>query len=308
MAFAALELRNSFALKQQMPNVLQTIGQGPSYRPLGKGASYVFDAQPEAKTPGIAKQPFNGSAGFKVGRYSAENPWNPVKREPGVNPLANLDPAEIGGNLGDAYPVHRPIWDTPLSGAMDILDHANAQPVRRIKDEFQRSQGYGVSMPGELQQTFDDFEQAQENAKKDTAIRTAMKNGFSREEAVAAYLALRADQAKAQMFKDRDANNRLIDILDSRFGGTQNGAVRSNDESALFLAERPGNHNYTMGHGEKPLGGNEVAAPRRRGRPTKAESGLRRQLTVALSGAGSPTAMRSLSPPVGLARQPRARK
>jgi hypothetical protein len=305
MATRGLELRNSNVLKQQMANVLQTIGQGPSHRPLGKGASYVFEAQPEAKTPGICKQPFNGSAGFKVSRYSAENPFNPVQRAPGVNPLSNPDLSAHEGNLGDAYPVHKPIWDTPLSYAMDILNHANAQPVRRIKDEFQRSQGFGVSMPGELQQTFDDFAEAQASAKKDDAIRTAIKNGFSKEEATAAYKALRADEAKAQMFTDRDANTRLNDMLDSRFGGTQDGAVRSNDESALFLAQRAGNHNYTAGHGDEPLGGAEVAAPLRRprGRPTNAEKALRNQMNGVLS-----SSSRSSSPnPKALARTPRTR-
>ena len=256
-----LMLRNSDSLKQQMPNLVNTIRQGPSHRPLGRGACYDFEKQPEAKTPGIAKQPFLGSAGFKVGKYSAENPWNQPKRAPGVNPLSSPDLASHEGNLGDAYPVHQPIWDTPISAAWEAarksmagLPHQEAQPARGMAAEFHRSQGFGVSMPGELKNTFDDFAEAQATVKKDNAIRTAIKNGFSRAEAETAYKALRAEEAKAQMFNDRDPNNRLNDMLDSKFGGTQNGEYRSNDESALFLASRPGLKNFTMGS-PQPLGG-----------------------------------------------------
>jgi hypothetical protein len=256
-----LMLRNSDSLKQQMPNLVNTIRQGPSHRPLGRGACYDFEKQPEAKTPGIAKQPFKGSAGFYVGRYSAENPFNPVKRAPGVFPLSNPDLASQQGNLGDAYPVHQPIWDTPISAAWEAAKASMAgipqqepQPARGMAAEFHRSQGFGVSMPAELKSTFDDFALAQASAKKDAAIRTAIKNGFSMAEAEAAYKAIRAEEAKAQMFQDRDPNNRLNDILDSKFGGVQDGAVRSNDESALFLATRGGLKNFTMGK-PQPLGG-----------------------------------------------------
>ena len=256
-----LMLRNSDALKQQMPNVVNTVRQAPGHRPLGKGACYDFEKQPEAKTPGIAKQPFLGSAGFKVSKYSAENPFNPVKRAPGVNPLSSPELANQQGNLGDAYPVHKPIWDTPISAAwqeasksMAGLPHQEPQPARGIAAEFHRSQGFGVSMPGELGAMFNDFAAAQAEVKEDNAIRTAVKNGFTQTEAKEAYKVVRAKEAVNQMFIDRDPNNRLNDMLDSKFGGTQNGEYRSNDESALFLASRAGLKNFTMGS-PQPLGG-----------------------------------------------------
>lgn len=249
-------LRNDQVLKQQMPDVLQTIRQGPSHRPLGRGACYEFEAQPEAKTPGIAKQPFLGSAGFKVSRYSAENPFTPVKRAPGVVPLSL---PEIVGNVGDAAPQGKPIWDTPISAAWEAasksMAHQEAQKRMGIAAEFHRSQGFGVSQPGPLHEMFNDYTEAAENKKRDESIRTAIKNGFTAREANEAYDEIRKDFAKEQMFSARNPNNKLIDILDSKFGGTQNGEFRSNDESALFLAERQGLKNFTMGS-PQPLGGN----------------------------------------------------
>ena len=48
---------------------------------------------------------------------------------------------------------------------------------------------------------------------------------------------MRVREAETTLMKEEDPSVRLYDLIDSKVSGTQNGSVRNNDETGLFLAK-----------------------------------------------------------------------
>ena len=119
-----------------------------------------------------------------------------------------------------------------LNGKANLKEHGtnlSAKMVESLGGKF-KSEDVAVSFA-------DDFTNTQRTMRREARIDNAMKQGFSRAEAERAYDDLRTQEATKAMFQQQNTSVRLYDLLDSKLGGTQNGRVAGNDESALSLAK-----------------------------------------------------------------------
>jgi hypothetical protein len=233
-------------------NKLQTIGEAPSHRPLGRTGAYEFQAQPNDPTPPncVNKKAYNsrGYTGTRASKFIQDNQFLPVKREPGVYPLSTPETKGLG-NLGDSAPQPRPGFAQPMNGdfqnILNILNkpdgdlggsNMSAGQVRLLAERREKLTRKPEAGSKEAIQVATDFADTRKVMMKEQRIRNAEAQGFSREEAEKAYAKLRDREAEVALGTQESVASRFADLIDSRLGGTQDGAYRNNDESALHLA------------------------------------------------------------------------
>jgi hypothetical protein len=224
----------------------KTILEGPGYRPTGKSASYVFNPVSSASTPQsvVNKKAYNsrGFTGTRAEKFIQDNQFLPPKRAPGEYPLST--PGYTGNEFEGGY-APRPTFAEPKNaGFQQILGVLNNKPEARhaasltpAQIKFITAQTLKAATPeygGE--QVARDLADSQTAMARETRIRNAMGQGFTREEATIAYNKLREEEAKTALFKQQSLTTRFADLVDSRLGGDQNGANPSNDESSLYIA------------------------------------------------------------------------
>jgi hypothetical protein len=241
----------------------KTIGQAPGFRPIGKsGGSVKYDPQPEANTPDsiVNRKAYNprGFTGSRASKFIQDNQFLPVKREPGVYPLSKPD---IVGNVFDAAPQPRPKFDAPANADFQrILSIMNSPlndvtggsltpgQVRLLGERSKKLTAKpGVSDFDRGRKVINDFADTQKALKKETQIKNAMSQGFTREEATKAYMNIRDEEAKKALLIQQSVSQRLTDLVDSKLGGNQDGSFPGNDESALYLATRKQNEEKRIG-------------------------------------------------------------
>ena len=234
-------------------NILNTIGEAPSHRPLGRtGASVPVQIQPNDPTPlsSVNKKAYNsrGYTGTRASKFIQDNQFLPVDRAPGVYPLST--PGTEGlGNVGDSAPQPRPGFAQPLNGdfqnILNILNkpdgglggpNMSAGQVRLLAERREKAT-YKPEAGGRAGvEVTRDFADIRANMLKEQRIANAEAQGFTRAEAEAAYAKLREREAQTALFQQESVAHRFTDLVDSRLGGVEDGAFPSNNESAKFLA------------------------------------------------------------------------
>lgn len=233
-------------------NRLNTIGEAPSHRPLGRTGGYKFEAQPNEPTPlsSVNKKAYNsrGYTGTRASKFIQDNQFLPVDRAPGVYPLST--PGVEGlGNVGDSAPQPRPGFAQPLNGdfqnILNILNkpdgglggpNMSAGQVRLLAERREKAT-YRPEAGGRAGvEVTRDFADTRANMLKEQRIANAEAQGFTRAEAEAAYAKLREREAATALFQQESVAHRFTDLVDSRLGGVEDGAFPSNNESAKFLA------------------------------------------------------------------------
>jgi len=234
-------------------NKLHTIGEAPSFRPLGRtGVSAPLEVQPNDPTPlsCVNKKAYNsrGYTGTRASKFIQDNQFLPVVRAPGVYPLST--PGVEGlGNVGDSAPQPRPGFAEPMNGdfqnILNILNkpdngftssNLSSGQLRLLAEQREKATSkpeVGVNA-GERVAT--DFADTRKAMMKEQRIRNAVAQGFTRAEAESAYAKLRDREAEVALGTQESVSSRFADLIDSRLGGTQDGVYRNNDESALHLA------------------------------------------------------------------------
>jgi hypothetical protein len=233
-------------------NKLQTIGEAPGHRPLGRTGAYEFQVQPDNPTPlnCVNKKAYNsrGFTGTRASKFIQDNQFLPVKRAPGVYPLSK--PGVEGlGNVGDSAPQPRPGFAQPLNGdfqnILNILNkpdngftssNMSSGQIRLLaerRDKMTRKPEDGGK--GAIQ-VATDFADTRKVMMKEQRIRNAEAQGFTRQEAETAYAKLRDREAEVALGTQESVASRFADLIDSRLGGDENGANRNNNQSALYLA------------------------------------------------------------------------
>ena len=234
-------------------NILNTIGEAPSFRPLGRtGVSVPLQIQPNDPTPlsSVNKKAYNsrGYTGTRASKFIQDNQFLPVDRAPGVYPLST--PGVEGlGNVGDSAPQPRPGFAQPLNGdfqnILNILNkpdgglggpNMSAGQVRLLAERREKAT-YKPEAGGRAGvEVTRDFADARANMLKEQRIANAEAQGFTRAEAEAAYAKLREREAATALFQQESVAHRFTDLVDSRLGGVEDGQYRNNNESAKFLA------------------------------------------------------------------------
>ena len=233
-------------------NRLNTIGEAPSHRPLGRTGGYKFEAQPNEPTPlsSVNKKAYNsrGFTGTRASKFIQDNQFLPVDRAPGVYPLST--PGVEGlGNVGDSAPQPRPGFAQPLNGdfqnILNILNkpdgglggpNMSAGQVRLLAERREKAT-YRPEAGGRAGvEVTRDFADTRANMLKEQRIANAEAQGFTRAEAEAAYAKLREREAATALFQQESVAHRFTDLVDSRLGGVEDGQYRNNNESAKFLA------------------------------------------------------------------------
>lgn len=226
----------------------KTILQAPGYRPAGRGSQLVYQEQPEAATPLNLVNRHTANGGFVGTRArnfiqnnqfnTSEEKYDPTKGTPLSKPgsVGNVDTQAIGCRPKYAEPENG-----ELKAIMAILNGkpASAEHVGKLSAKQVSSlekKGKGPVSEG-ANKVVSDFSDAREALRKETMIRKAMNQGFTKEEAIGAYNKMRVKEAETALMKDEDPSTRLYDLIDSKLGGTQNGSFRGNDETGLYLAK-----------------------------------------------------------------------
>jgi len=226
----------------------RTILQAPGFKPCGKSSSLVYQEQPEAVTaPSLVnRQTANGGfVGSRSKKFIQSNQWNTSELK--YDPLKGSPLSKPGsvGNVIDQAIGCQPKYAEPENGDLKaILNILNGKPalgeVERLSAKQLASlekKGKGPVIAEGARQMVNDFTDAREATRKANMIQKAIRQGFSKDEAEEAYRKMRVKEAEATLFKEEDPSTRLYDVIDSRIGGTQNGSIRSNDETGLFLAK-----------------------------------------------------------------------
>jgi len=233
-------------------NILNTIGEAPSHRPLGRTGAYKFEAQPNEPTPlsCVNKKAYNsrGYTGTRASKFIQDNQFLPVDRAPGVYPLST--PGVEGlGNVGDSAPQPRPGFAQPLNGDFQNILNILNKPDNgftasnmtsgqlRLLAEQREKATYKPEAGGRAGvEVTRDFTDTRANMLKEQRIANAEAQGFTRAEAEAAYAKLREREAQTALFQQESVASRFADLIDSRLGGVEDGAFPSNNESAKYLA------------------------------------------------------------------------
>lgn len=225
----------------------KTILQAPGYKPVGRGSCLVYEAQPEASTPLnlVNRGTSNGGfVGTRSKKFIQNNQWKPDHYDPTKGtPLSK--PGSVG-NVGDQAIGTRPKYAEPengelrailnvLNGKGTVEEGAGKLSAKQISSLEKKQKGLQAE-DGAVKSVVD-FSNTQEALKKETMIRKAVSQGFSLEEANAAYSKIRVKDAETALMKEEDPSVRLYDLIDSKISGTQNGSIRGNDETGLFLAQ-----------------------------------------------------------------------
>lgn len=233
-------------------NILNTIGEAPSFRPLGRTGAYEFQAQPNDPTPMscVNRKAYNsrGYTGTRASKFIQDNQFLPVDRAPGVYPLST--PGTEGlGNVGDSAAQPRPGFAQPLNGdfqnILNILNkpdgglggpNMSAGQVRLLAERREKLTRKPEAGSTAGVQVATDFANTRAAMIKEQRITNAEAQGFTRAEAEAAYEKLREKEAQAALFQQESVASRFADLVDSRLGGVEDGQFPSNNESAKYLA------------------------------------------------------------------------
>ncbi len=227
----------------------KTIRSGPDHRPLGRGAQQILDKQPEANTPlnMINKTTKNGWVGTRAKSFvqnnqfdTSRNSFDPTKG----TPLSK--PGSVGNVDTQAISAGRPTRAEPANGELQAIlavlngkgvaeEHVGKLSAKQIASLARKSAKL-TSREG-VPSTIQDFANARLAMKETEQVKGAMAQGFSEAEAKAAYRRVRDREAEIALKKEQDPSDRLYDLIDSKIAGTQNGSVRGNDETGLFLAK-----------------------------------------------------------------------
>ena len=241
-------------------NILNTIGEAPSHRPLGRTGGYKFEAQPNDPTPlsCVNKKAYNsrGYTGTRASKFIQDNQFLPVDRAPGVYPLST--PGTEGlGNLGDSAPQPRPGFDAPINGdfqnILNILNkpdnglagpNMSAGQVRLLAERREKLTRKPEAGSTAGVQVATDFANTRAAMLKEQRIANAEAQGFTRAEAEAAYGKLREKEAQTALFQQESVASRFADLVDSRLGGVEDGQYQNNNESAKYLAYAGGKQEF----------------------------------------------------------------
>lgn len=226
----------------------RTILQAPGFRPTGKSSGLVYEAQPEAVTaPSVVNRTTanGGFVGSRSKNFIQSNQWNTSELK--FDPMKGSPLSKPGsvGNVIDQAIGCQPKYAEPENGDLKaILNILNGKPqvgeVERLSAKQVASlekKGKGPVIAEAARRLVDDFTDARESLRKQNLIQKAIRQGFSKNEAEEAYKKVRVREAEATLFKEEDPSVRLYDLIDSRVGGTQDGSLRSNDETGLWLAK-----------------------------------------------------------------------
>jgi len=241
-------------------NILNTIGEAPSFRPLGRTGAYEFQAQPNDPTPMscVNRKAYNsrGYTGTRASKFIQDNQFLPVDRAPGVYPLST--PGTEGlGNVGDSAAQPRPGFAQPLNGdfqnILNILNkpdgglggsNMSAGQVRLLAERREKLTHKPEAGSTAGVQVATDFANTRKVMMKEQRIRNAEAQGFTREEAEKAYAKLRDREAEVALGTQESVASRFADLVDSRLGGVEDGQFQNNNESAKFLAYAGGKQEY----------------------------------------------------------------
>lgn len=224
----------------------KTILQAPGYRPAGRGSQLVYEEQPEAVTPLnlVNRNTKNGFVGTRSKKFIQDNQFLTPHFDPTKGtPLSK--PGSVGNVVDQAISVD-PKYAEPENGElkaiMAILNGKPAAPefagkLSAKQVESLEKKGKGLAPAEGAKRVVEDFADAREALKREAMIKKAVRQGFSLEEAKSAYQKVRVREAELALMKDEDPSTRLYDLIDSKVSGTQNGSVRGNDETGLFLAK-----------------------------------------------------------------------
>lgn len=227
----------------------KTIGQAPGHRPIGRGSMLEYEKQPEAITAPSVVNRHTANGGFVGTRAkkfiqnnqfnTSENKFDPSKGTPLSKPgsVGNVDTQAIGCSPKYAEPANgelKAILDI-LNGKPTIGEHVGKLSAKQVESLQKKKEGLRVA--DSPRRIVEEFSDAREAMRKEEMVRKAIRQGFSKEEALNAYSKLRMKEAETTLMKEEDPSVRLYDLIDSKVAGTQNGSVRSNDETGLFLAK-----------------------------------------------------------------------
>ena len=234
-------------------NRLNTIGEAPSHRPLGRtGVSAPLEVQPNDPTPMscVNRKAYNsrGYTGTRATKFIQDNQFLPVVRAPGVYPLST--PGVEGlGNVGDSAPQPRPGFAEPMNGdfqnILNILNkpdngftgsNMTSGQVRLLAERREKATYKPESGGTAGVQVARDFADIRANMLKEQRIANVEAQGFTRAEAEAAYEKLREREAQTALFQQESVASRFANLIDSRLGGVEDGQFPSNNESAKYLA------------------------------------------------------------------------
>lgn len=223
----------------------KNILQAPGYRPTGRGSHLVYEVQPEASTPMnlVNRTTKNGLVGSRSKNFT-QAPY----REPGFDPTKGTPLSKPGsvGNVSDQAISVKPKYAEPENGELKaIMNVLNGKPnIDEDKGKLSARQVVSLGKKSKKLTQFSaavkvvkDYTDTKEQFRKSAMVKKAISQGFSVAEANAAYEKVRIKEAEAALMKEQDPSNRLYDLIDSKLGGTQDGTIRSNDETGLFLAK-----------------------------------------------------------------------
>lgn len=224
----------------------KTILQAPGYRPAGRGSCLEYEKQPEAVTPLnlVNRHTTNGGfVGTRAKKFIQNNQFKPDHYDPTKGtPLSK--PGSVGNVVDQAISVP-PKYAEPANGELKaILDILNGKPV--VPEHVGKLSAKQIESlkakrtfksEDDAKKVVDDFSDARDALRKENMIKKAISQGFTPEEAKKAYEKMRLAEAETALFRDEDPSTRLYDLIDSKISGTQNGSIRGNDETGLFLAK-----------------------------------------------------------------------
>jgi len=262
----------------------KTILQAPGFRPLGRGSCLEYEKQPEAVTAAVVVNRHTANGGFTGTRaktFIQNNQWNtslhrfdPTKGTPLSKPgsVGNVDTQAITIPPKYAEPENGELKAilNILNGKPMLPEHVGKLSAKQVLSLEKK--GQGLAAADTARKVVTDFSDAREALRKEDMLRKAQRQGFSKEEAMAAYSKLRMKEAEVTLLKEEDPSVRLYDLIDSKLSGTQDGTIRSNDETGLFLAK--GGNAVAMKQAQQRNAEMDAATdPKslgRRGRPPKA--------------------------------------
>ena len=227
----------------------KTILQGPSHRPLGRGSQLVYEKQPEANTPFnlVNHNTKNGWVGTRAKHFIQNNQfdtsrekYDPTKGTPLSKPgsVGNVDTQAISVPPKYAEPENGELKAilSILNGKGVLQEHVGKLSAKQLSSLAAKTEKLTGPRQGGLE-VIKDYSDARAAMRESEQIKGAMAQGFSEEEARAAYKRVRDKEAEIALRKEQDPSDRLYDLIDSKVSGTQNGSIRSNDETGLFLAK-----------------------------------------------------------------------
>lgn len=224
----------------------KTILQAPGHRPIGTSSILEYEKQPEANTaPSLVNRHTanGGFVGTRAKKFIQDNQYkpehyDPMKGSPLSKPgsVGNVDTQAIGCSPKYAEPQNGELQAilNILNGKPNIPEHIGKLSAKQIESLSKKIKNEETNS---AQKVVSDFSDAREALRQEEMIKKAIRQGFTAEEAKDAYKKMRMKEAEMALFKEEDPSVRLYDLIDSKVSGTQDGSIRSNDETGLYLAK-----------------------------------------------------------------------